>query len=228
MPAADHGTLSGRDCMSASRAALSSRLFESVMARPTSVSATARNAWQDAMDAVDSQIAALQQVLRGSGDEDLEEIAEYGLNAVTGNHKVPLMAALMDIGTGTPSAEALARVHALKTGRLMACAVHIALVLAPPPPDQEALYRAFARELGLLFQIVDDILDVAGSEEALGKAVGTDERLGKATYVSLHGMDRARALAAQSHARCLELLGRVDGPVDDLAGIADTAFARQS
>ncbi len=129
---------------------------------------------------------------------------------------------------GAMSAEALARVHALKTGRLMACAVHVALVLAPPPPPQDALYRDFARELGLLFQIVDDILDVAGSEEALGKAVGTDERLGKATYVSLHGMDRARELAAESHARCIDLLGRVDGPVDDLAGIADTAFARQS
>jgi hypothetical protein len=129
---------------------------------------------------------------------------------------------------GGTSAEALARVHALKTGRLMACAVHVALVLAPPPPAQEHAYRAFARELGLLFQIVDDILDVAGSEEALGKAVGTDERLGKVTYVSLHGMDRARELAAESHARAIALLGQVDGPVDDLAGIADTAFARQS
>ena len=129
---------------------------------------------------------------------------------------------------GGNSAEALARVHALKTGRLMACAVHVALVLAPPPPAQEHAYRAFARELGLLFQIVDDILDVAGSEEALGKAVGTDERLGKVTYVSLHGMDRARELAAESHARAIALLGQVDGPVDDLAGIADTAFARQS
>ena len=73
-----------------------------------------------------------------------------------------------------------------------------------------------------------DILDVAGSEEELGKAVGTDERLGKVTYVSLHGMDRARELAAQSHARAIGLLDGVDGQVDDLAGIADTAFTRQS
>jgi len=104
----------------------------------------------------------------------------------------------------------------------------VALVLAPPPAAQDAAYRAFARELGLLFQIVDDILDVAGSEEELGKAVGTDERLGKVTYVSLHGMDRARELAAESHARAIGLLDGVDGQVDDLAGIADTAFTRQS
>ncbi len=131
-------------------------------------------------------------------------------------------------GAGGTSPEALARVHALKTGRLMAAAVHVALVLAPPPAAQEAAYRAFACELGLLFQIVDDILDVAGSEETLGKAVGTDERLGKITYVSLHGMDRAQALAAESHERAMALLGQVDGPVDDLAGIADTAFVRQT
>jgi geranylgeranyl diphosphate synthase type II len=110
----------------------------------------------------------------------------------------------------------------------MAVSVHVALVLAPPPPDDDAVYRAFARELGLLFQIVDDILDVAGSEEELGKAVGADERMGKVTYTSLHGMDRARELAAESHARAMALLGRLPGPVDDLAAIADTAFARQS
>ncbi|MSO44645.1 MAG: polyprenyl synthetase family protein [Thermoleophilia bacterium] len=131
-------------------------------------------------------------------------------------------------GAGVGGAEALAAMHALKTGRLMAVSVHVALVLAPPPPAQDVIYRAFAREVGLLFQIVDDILDVAGSEEELGKAVGADERMGKVTYTSLHGMDRARDLAAESRARALELLGHLDGPVDDLAAIADTAFSRQS
>ena len=51
----------------------------------------------------------------------------------------------------------------------------------------------------MLFQIVDDILDVTGSEEALGKHQGSDERLGKRTYVSEFGLDRAKALAAESH-----------------------------
>lgn len=131
-------------------------------------------------------------------------------------------------GAGAGGAGPLAAMHALKTGRLMAVSVHVALVLAPPPPEQERIYRAFARELGLLFQIVDDILDVAGSEEELGKAVGADERMGKVTYTSLHGMERARALAAESHARARALLSELDGPVDDLAAITDTAFARQS
>jgi hypothetical protein len=64
----------------------------------------ARAAWQDAIEAVDGQIAALQKVMRDSGDETLEEIAEYGLNGVTKGHKVPLMAAMMEVGAGTPDA----------------------------------------------------------------------------------------------------------------------------
>jgi len=130
-------------------------------------------------------------------------------------------------GAGAGGPGALAAMHALKTGRLMAVSVHIALVLAPPPPEQDAIYRAFAREVGLLFQIVDDILDVAGSEAEMGKAVGADERMGKVTYTSLHGMDRARELAAESRGRAMALLDGLPGPVDDLAAIADTAFARQ-
>ena len=66
-----------------------------------------------------------------------------------------------------------------KTGRLIACAVHRALVLARPEPEVDGALRVFARELGLLFQIVDDILDVEGSEADLGKSVGADARRGR-------------------------------------------------
>ncbi|MBV9416800.1 MAG: polyprenyl synthetase family protein, partial [Solirubrobacterales bacterium] len=64
-----------------------------------------------------------------------------------------------------------------------------------------ASFTDFARELGVLFQIVDDILDVTGSPETLGKQQGSDERLGKRTYVTEFGLDGARSLAAQSHSR---------------------------
>jgi geranylgeranyl diphosphate synthase, type II len=128
---------------------------------------------------------------------------------------------------GSESAAALRRVHALKTGRLMACAVHCALVLARPPAPVDTALRRFARELGLLFQIVDDILDVEGSEAALGKAVGADARMGKITYVSTHGIEGARRLAGEAHSRALEALAALPGPVEDLVGIADLTFARQ-
>ncbi len=145
-----------------------------------------------------------------------------GVNGMVGGQFLDLRDA------GHAGTDALRRVHALKTGRLMACAVHCGLVLAPPAEQVDAAYRAFARELGLLFQIVDDILDVAGSEADLGKPVGADERMGKVTYVSLHGLGRARAMATQTHARARELLHAVPGPVDDLVALTDLVFARHS
>ena len=128
---------------------------------------------------------------------------------------------------GLDSAESLRRVHLLKTGRLIGACVQCALVLAPPPPASPA-YRAFADELGLLFQIVDDILDEVGSEALLGKAVGADARMGKATYVSVHGLDRARELADERHRHALALLDAIPGPTHDLAALADHVYERQS
>jgi geranylgeranyl diphosphate synthase type II len=68
--------------------------------------------------------------------------------------------------------------------------------------------RTFASELGVLFQIVDDILDVIGSDETLGKRQGSDERLGKRTYVTEFGLDGARKLAGESHDRARAALAR--------------------
>ena len=77
-------------------------------------------------------------------------------------------------------------------------------------------YRRFADELGVLFQIVDDILDVTGSDEELGKPHGSDERHGKLTYVSLFGLERARELAAESHAKARAALAEAGGETADL------------
>src|SRR4029077_10772891 len=75
-------------------------------------------------------------------------------------------------------------------------------------PDTIDHYRAFASEPGVLFQIVDDILDVTGSEAALGKQQGSDVRLGKRTYVSEFGLPGARRLAGESHERARDALRR--------------------
>jgi geranylgeranyl diphosphate synthase type II len=73
------------------------------------------------------------------------------------------------------------------------------LLLAGMDEESTGAWRRFAAELGLLFQIVDDILDVTGTEAALGKPGGSDERLGKRTYVSQFGLDGARVLAEECH-----------------------------
>jgi geranylgeranyl diphosphate synthase, type II len=105
-------------------------------------------------------------------------------------------------GTAQAGADGLRHLHELKTGRLIAASVECVLLLAGVHEDERHdSFTSFARELGVLFQIVDDILDVTGSPETLGKQQGSDERLGKRTYVTEFGLDGARALAAESHAR---------------------------
>jgi geranylgeranyl diphosphate synthase, type II len=110
-------------------------------------------------------------------------------------------------GTAPDGAEGLRHLHELKTGRLIRASIECVLLLARTlEPARMSNFRAFAGELGVLFQIVDDILDVIGSQEALGKPQGSDERLGKRTYVTEFGLDGARRLAAESHQRAREYL----------------------
>ena len=122
---------------------------------------------------------------------------------------------------------ALRELHGLKTGRLIAASVAMPLILAGTAPDATLSYGRFADELGVLFQIVDDILDVTGSDEELGKPRGSDERHGKLTYVSLFGLERAREVAAESHANARDALAEVEAPTGDLELITDFIHTRQ-
>ena len=124
-------------------------------------------------------------------------------------------------------ADGLRHMHALKTGRLIGASVAVApLLLGAPVAAQVALAR-YAEELGLLFQIVDDILDVTGTEDALGKPQGSDERHGKLTYVSQYGVEGARTMAADSHRNALQAL-REAGGAPDLEHITDFIYKRTS
>jgi geranylgeranyl diphosphate synthase type II len=135
----------------------------------------------------------------------------------------------MDVAETAPEGAAgLRRLHGLKTGRLIAASVECVLLLAGEGrPDTIGHYRDFASELGVLFQIVDDILDVTGSEAVLGKQQGSDVRLGKRTYVSEFGLDGARTLAGESHERARGAL-RAAAPVgaSELEQITDFIATR--
>ncbi len=119
----------------------------------------------------------------------------------------------IDVAETAPAGpDGLRRLHELKTGKLIAASVGCSLELGGEL-ERETIsdFRAFASELGVLFQIVDDILDVAGSAQTLGKPQGSDERLGKRTYVTEFGLDGARRLAAESHDRARAALSRAAG-----------------
>ncbi len=132
----------------------------------------------------------------------------------------------VDVAGEADDAEALRALHGLKTGRLIAAGVGVVLTLEGTGEPGTIPYRRFAEELGVLFQIVDDILDVTGSDEQLGKPRGSDERHGKLTYVSLFGLERARELAAESHAKATAALAEAEGETGDLRGVADYIFTR--
>jgi geranylgeranyl diphosphate synthase, type II len=132
----------------------------------------------------------------------------------------------VDVAVPERDADGLRALHTLKTGRLIAASVGVVLALEGLAEPETIPYRRFASELGVLFQIVDDILDVTGSDERLGKPHGSDERHGKLTYVSLFGLERARQLAAESHAKATEALAGASGNTGDLRRVADYIFTR--
>jgi geranylgeranyl diphosphate synthase type II len=135
----------------------------------------------------------------------LAELADAtGVNGMVGGQYIDIrgIAAADELG--------LRRLHELKTGRLIGASVECVLLLTGTLGASPTLtaFREFAAELGVLFQIVDDILDVTGTEAALGKPSGTDERHGKMTYVSHYGLDGARELALESHRNAHAALSR--------------------
>jgi len=135
----------------------------------------------------------------------------------------------IDVSTGgEPGPAGLRRLHELKTGRLIAASVRCVVHLCGASGPATIGLDRFAEELGVVFQIVDDILDVTGDDAELGKPSGSDERHGKRTYVSVYGLDRARELARESHAEARAALAQADGPTDHLERIADYILTRQT
>ncbi|QKG72734.1 polyprenyl synthetase family protein [Erythrobacter mangrovi] len=87
------------------------------------------------------------------------------------------------------------RLQQLKTGALLAASVEMGAILGRVPPEGRGHLRAYARDIGLAFQIADDLLDVEGDEAKAGKALRKDEEQGKQTFVTLMGVAQARAQA---------------------------------
>jgi geranylgeranyl diphosphate synthase type II len=134
----------------------------------------------------------------------------------------------IDIDEQVDSPEALKQMHELKTGRLIRASVRGSAITLGTPTKQVEQLGEFAGELGVLFQIIDDILDVTGSDAELGKPSGSDERHGKATYVSAFGIDGARKLADESYAKVRGLLESIDfrGDSSDLAAVSAYIYGR--
>jgi geranylgeranyl diphosphate synthase type II len=173
---------------------------------------------------------ALRHIVVHQGGDPAHLLAAIGrLAAATGVDGM-VGGQYLDVKELAPTGpDGLRRLHALKTGRLVAASVQCVLELIPVGEPETIMFERFASELGVLFQIVDDILDVTGTDAALGKPSGSDARHGKRTYVSEHGLEQARELATASHeAARAALRGAAPAGAPELEQITDFIYTRTS
>ena len=122
----------------------------------------------------------------------------------------------------------LQTMDSLKTGALMRAACEIGAVLAGADNEKRAALVRYAEALGPAFQIVDDILDVTSDVQMLGKPIGSDAELQKSTYVSLLGLDRAKAAARDCTAAAIEALAVFGEDAAFLRSLAENLMTRTS
>jgi farnesyl diphosphate synthase len=120
----------------------------------------------------------------------------------------------------------ITRLQQLKTGALIEYAVEAACIMVKMPSESRTPYRGYARNIGLAFQIADDLIDHSGDVAAAGKPIGRDADAGKATFVSLLGEDRARQQAGFLVTQAIEHLSSHGSEADLLRAIARFAIER--
>ena len=159
------------------------------------------------------QKASCEQVL-----QVVRELAgSTGVNGMVGGQVIDMEQT--GVGDGTDP-ETLHLIHTFKTGALIRSSVRIGAILAGASEQEQAAVSEYASELGLCFQIVDDLLNATATREELGKSAGSDAEQGKATFVGVYGLEGAREQADASERRALAALARVDG---DTSGLEEMA-----
>ncbi len=131
----------------------------------------------------------------------LEMARASGPNGMAGGQMLDLAAQ-----DEQPDIGSITRLQQLKTGSLIEFAVEAACIMGRVAPEARTPYRGYARDIGLAFQIADDLLDHAGDESAAGKRLQKDANAGKATFVSLLGEERARRQCAMLVTQAIEHL----------------------
>jgi len=126
------------------------------------------------------------------------------------------------------AAAELEKIHRLKTGALITTAARAGGMIAGTSKDELKAITDYAGQLGLLFQITDDLLDITATAETIGKTPGKDARSRKATYPALYGIEATRKHLASTHAAACAALARIDQPTELLRSIADFILQREA
>jgi geranylgeranyl diphosphate synthase type II len=155
-------------------------------------------------------------------------ISEIARAAGTPEGMVAGQAHDLDAESRTVSKAELERIHHRKTGALIRAAARCGALIAGANEDELTAITEYATNLGLLFQITDDLLDVTATAEDLGKTPGKDARSRKATYPALYGIEATRAQLAAVHRAACTALQSIGRPTDLLRSIADLIRERQT
>ena len=149
--------------------------------------------------------------------------AAAGAEGMVGGQMIDLIAEKQALDIG-----AITRLQRMKTGALIAFSCEAGALLAKAPNGPRLALRGYAHDLGLAFQIADDLLDVEGSAAETGKPVGADAVAGKATFVSILGVERARAQAALLVRQAVAHLDLFEGRAELLREAARFVVARRT
>ncbi len=158
------------------------------------------------------KLRVLSLIADASGPAGMVGGQAIDLSAVT-----PAPGSRPSAAAGVADGDALKDMHARKTGALIRASVTAGAVMGGATEQIFAALDQYGTEIGLAFQIVDDILDEEGSAATLGKTAGKDRAAGKPTYPAFFGLDRSRAMAAECHDRARQAL--------DKAGLLDSRLA---
>ncbi|MEP6919532.1 MAG: farnesyl diphosphate synthase [bacterium] len=134
----------------------------------------------------------------------------------------------LDAESRAVTGEELEQIHRLKTGALIISAARCGALIAGATPKELEAVGVYAAQLGLLFQITDDLLDISATAETLGKTPGKDARSSKATYPALYGIEATQQRAASVYGLACAALDQIERPTARLRAIADFILERKS
>ena len=157
------------------------------------------------------QVQIIQELAMGSGHAGM-----------VGGQVLDIQAENQDIDLVT-----LQTIHNYKTGKLIRAAVRIGGIFAGADSSQLDSLTGYAEDIGLAFQIADDVLNMTGTREELGKDAGTDAKRGKKTYPTFYGVEGARELGDQCVKRAIQRLERFDHQADPLRALAEYVMSRR-
>lgn len=166
--------------------------------------------------------------LDAPADRKVRMIAELATASGTVGGMIGGQVADLEGERQTPTSELLESIHRAKTGALLRASLRLGALYAGATDRQYAALSCYGEHVGLAFQIVDDILDVEESSEALGKTAGKDAQQQKITFPAVYGLARSRQMAAEECARAHEVLAPFGDSAQRLHELADLIVHRKS